>query len=52
MAIICLFNLRRLQAKPKVQTDALDELSFVDVMDRMPAQRQKTKGHGSTLTVM
>ena len=38
--VTLVFNLRRLQAKPKVQTDVLDELLYADDMDRN-AQRQK-----------
>ena len=47
-----IFNLRMLQARTKVQTDVIDELLYTDDMDKMPAQRQNAKSHGSSLTVM
>ena len=36
-----LFNLRRLTAKFKVQTEALDEFLFTDDMARVPQQKRK-----------
>ena len=48
-----IFNLSRLQAKTKVQTDVLDELSI----QNMPAQRQnckepRNKSHSHVITMM
>ena len=48
-----IFNLSRLQAKTKVQTDVLDELSI----QKMPAQRQNckepwNKSHSHVITMM
>ena len=36
-----IFNLRRLQAKPKVQTDVLDELLYADDMDKNASSEAK-----------
>ena len=36
-----MFNLRRLQAKTKVQTDRLDELVYADVMDKSASSEAK-----------
>ena len=38
-----IFNLRRLQAKPKVQTDVLDELLYADDMDKNARSEAKMK---------
>ena len=48
-----IFNLRRLQAKPKVQTDVLDELLYADDMDKNASSEAKNaKSHESSLTSM
>ena len=36
-----IFNLRKLQAKPKVQTDVLDELLYADDMDKNASSEAK-----------
>ena len=36
-----IFNLRRLKAKPRVQTDVLDELLYADVMDKNASSEAK-----------
>ena len=38
-----LFNIRRLQAKSKVQTEVLDEFLFADDMERVLQQKRKCK---------
>ena len=38
-----IINLRRLQAKTKVQTDVLDELLYADVMDKNASSQAKTQ---------
>ena len=39
--VVNIFNLRRLQAKPKVQTDVLDELLCADDMDKNASSEAK-----------
>ena len=39
-----LFNLRRLPAKSKVQTEVLDEFLFADDMAKVLQQKRKQKG--------
>ena len=39
-----LLNLRRLQAKSKVQADVVDKLLYADDLAKMPNQRKKCKG--------
>ena len=39
-----LLNLRRLQAKSKVQTDVVDKLLYADDLARMPNQRKNARG--------
>ena len=43
-----LLNLRRLQAKSKVQTDVEDKLLYADDLAEMPNQKGKCKGQLST----
>ena len=43
-----IFNLRRLRAKTKVQTDVLDELLYTDDIDK----NASSESHASSLTVM
>ena len=47
-----IFNLRRLQAKPKVQTDVLDELLYADDMDKNPSSVAKCQKPWIKSTVM
>ena len=39
-----LLNLRKLQAKSKVQTDVVDKLLYADDWQKMPNQRKICKG--------
>ena len=46
-----LFNLRRLKAKSKVQTDVLDKLVYADGIGENAKSRDKNaRGYGSSLT--
>ena len=50
-----IFNLRKLQAKTKVQTDVLDELFYADgiwISQEYQLRGKNAKSHGSSLTVM
>ena len=52
-----IFNLRRLQAKPKVQTDVLDELLYADDMDKNAISKAKNaeswiKSHSHVKTMI
>ena len=47
-----LFNLRRLQAKSKVQTGVLDELFYADVLAKDVKNREENAtGHGSSTSL-
>ena len=52
-----IFNLRRLQAKPKIQTDVLDELPYADDMDKNAISEANckescTKSHSHVITMI
>ena len=47
-----LFNLKRLQAKPKVQTEVLDESFFADDMAKVLQHREDAKRRGSSIWFM
>ena len=45
-----LFNLRRLQAKSKVQADVLDELLYAMTWQRRLNREKDARGYGSSFT--
>ena len=47
-----LFNLRRLQAKPKMQTDVLEELLYSDDMAKLPQWRGRYNECHKTVSAM